>query len=404
MVDGGRDARLLARCAPPGRRSSSAPSAARRLEAGEDRDLLALDEPDPPAEEGQQALAAEAEPEVEDVGGVEEEGALLGKEQREAGEVGAARVDLGLGEVGVDGERGERVRAEPLRDVEARLEPALGPASGAGSLSPADQRGTHAEPQAQVEARQPGEQARPARLEDRVVLPRARPAVGLLQPLDAPLDVEPPLAKPVLEAERRDRDPDLGRPARGVAVRGRLPLAVPVLVRRARRPAPPARRSGRRRGSPRRRSPSARPGRGRARARRGPRASKSPSRSLVKLTIPDGSGSSHRMPNTRAFGPGEDLHHGASGGAALPGAARPSRGPAPRAPVTTRARRGPRPGGGPAPARRRRAPAARPAPPPRKASRRRPVPPGRRAGPLVGRGSPPMPHFLPRIVAASPHR
>ena len=67
----------------------------------------------------------EPEAEREDVGAFEEERALLGKEQRKPRQVRAARVDFGFGEVGVDGDRGEHVRAEPLGDVEARLELAV---------------------------------------------------------------------------------------------------------------------------------------------------------------------------------------------------------------------------------------------------------------------------------------
>ena len=89
--------------------------------AGVDRDLFARDQADAPTEEGRRQVLVETEPEVEDVGALEKEGALLGKEQREARQVHAARVDFGLGEIGVDGERRQRVRAEALRDVEAGM-------------------------------------------------------------------------------------------------------------------------------------------------------------------------------------------------------------------------------------------------------------------------------------------
>ena len=64
----------------------------------------------------------ESETEGEDVVAFEKERALLGKEQRKSRQVRAPRVDFGFGEVGVDRQRREHVRAEPLRDVEARLE------------------------------------------------------------------------------------------------------------------------------------------------------------------------------------------------------------------------------------------------------------------------------------------
>ena len=229
MVDAGRHTRLLARAHHEAAEVRLA-DAARRLEAGEDRDLLPLDETDAAAEEGQQALAAEAGPEGEDVRGVQEEGALLGEEEREAGQVGLLRVDLGLREVGVHGERGQGVGAEPLRHVQARLEDAVGRRLRRRVLETSDESGAHAEAQAEIEAGKPGEQARLARLEDRVVLPRARPAVRLLQPLDAPLDVQAPFPEVAPEAQRLDRDADLRGPAPGVARGRRLPLAVPVLV------------------------------------------------------------------------------------------------------------------------------------------------------------------------------
>ncbi len=79
----------------------------------------------------------EAETEREDVVALEKERALLGKEQRKPRQVGAPRVDLGFGEVGVDGQRRQHVRAEPLRDVEARLKLAVDRRAGAGMPPPA---------------------------------------------------------------------------------------------------------------------------------------------------------------------------------------------------------------------------------------------------------------------------
>src|SRR5262249_28064523 len=161
---------------------------------GQDRDLLIADETDPAREERDEAraVAAEAGAEREDVGPVQEERPLLGEEQRESREVRLARVYLGLGEVGVDGERGEGVRAEPLRDVQARVERAVRRSRGRVVLEAADERGPDAEAQAQVEHGQAGEETGAARLEDAEVLARARPPVGLLEPLDSALDVEAP--------------------------------------------------------------------------------------------------------------------------------------------------------------------------------------------------------------------
>ena len=95
-----------------------------------------LDQPDAAAEVRQHVLV-QAEAERENVVAFEKERALLGKEQREPREVRPPRVDFGLGEVGIGGDGGDDVRAEPLRDVEARLELAVDdPSDGAGMPPP----------------------------------------------------------------------------------------------------------------------------------------------------------------------------------------------------------------------------------------------------------------------------
>ena len=47
------------------------------------------------------------------------------KEQRKARQVGAAGIDFRLREIRVHRQRREQVRAQPLRDVEARMELAI---------------------------------------------------------------------------------------------------------------------------------------------------------------------------------------------------------------------------------------------------------------------------------------
>src|SRR5204863_9782395 len=88
--------------------------------ARDDRHLAASDEPDAAAEERDDVLS-ETETEREGVGAFEEERPLLGEEQRKACEVRPARVNFGLREVGIDGERCEYIGPEPLRHIEARL-------------------------------------------------------------------------------------------------------------------------------------------------------------------------------------------------------------------------------------------------------------------------------------------
>ena len=158
----------------------------------------------------------EAEAERKDVAALEKERALLREEQREARQVRAARVDFGLGEVGVDGQRGEHVRAEPLRDVEARLKLAVDVGVRRGNAAAGRDRRTHGQADAEIEVRQIGEQAGAAGLRDLVLARRERPAIGLEPPLNAALHVEVPLAQIGIEAERLDRNQDLGAPARRV--------------------------------------------------------------------------------------------------------------------------------------------------------------------------------------------
>ena len=84
------------------------------------RHLGPIQQSDPPTEEGFDVIA-EAESEIENVRALEKKRALLREEERKSRQVGAPRVDFGLGEVGVDGERGERVRTQRLRDVQTGI-------------------------------------------------------------------------------------------------------------------------------------------------------------------------------------------------------------------------------------------------------------------------------------------
>ena len=78
---------------------------------------------DPPAEEGLNLRTARAVAgEVEERRAVEEEVAALGKEEREARQVDLTLIDLGLREVGVDGQ----VCADSRRRVVEEVEPGVG--------------------------------------------------------------------------------------------------------------------------------------------------------------------------------------------------------------------------------------------------------------------------------------
>ena len=68
--------------------------------------------------------------EVEEGRAVEEEGALLGKEQREPRQVDQALVDLGFGEVGVDGGHAAQARRDVVGHVDADVGRAVGATAG----------------------------------------------------------------------------------------------------------------------------------------------------------------------------------------------------------------------------------------------------------------------------------
>ena len=85
--------------------------------AAEERDDALVVGP-PEAEEVVVAFGIAGE--VEEGRAVEEEVALLGKEQREAREVDLPLIDFGLREVGVDGEVGPQQRRQVVEEVDAR--------------------------------------------------------------------------------------------------------------------------------------------------------------------------------------------------------------------------------------------------------------------------------------------
>ena len=85
-------------------------------------------ESDPAALKRDQRLATAAGLEIEEERAVEEEVALFRKQQRETREVGLARVDLGLREVGVYGEIRSQTRGDVVEQIDADLRrvPVLG--------------------------------------------------------------------------------------------------------------------------------------------------------------------------------------------------------------------------------------------------------------------------------------
>jgi hypothetical protein len=98
-----------------------------------------------------------------------------GKKSGKAGEIGAPGVDFGLREVGVDGERAEQVRRDPLGHVEAGMEDPLD--VGRGAVAPAGgEGGPDGEADAGLECGKILEQAGATGLAQLPVPSRARPA------------------------------------------------------------------------------------------------------------------------------------------------------------------------------------------------------------------------------------
>src|SRR6185295_13956123 len=108
----------------------------------------------------------------------------------------ATRVDFRFGEVGVDGERRKRVGTEPLRRVQTDVGVAFGVRVRRWPSRAGGERRSDAQSLPEIEDRQADEQPGSTDVGDLIVALRARPSVGLLQVLDATLDVEPPLGQP----------------------------------------------------------------------------------------------------------------------------------------------------------------------------------------------------------------
>ena len=199
--------------------------APRGLEAGEDGDLLSLEQTDAPAVERNEVGVAAAETgRLEDPGPLEEEGALLREEEGKTRQVHLAVVRLRLREVGVHGEGGGEVGGHVHEDVAAGL--GLSRPIGRSSR----EVGPDVEAPALSRAGEPLEAPRLGEVRDPDVAPRRRPAVGLLPSRDVALDVEPPGRDLLPEAQGLEGDGELCRPALAVDAGGRIPDPVPVEV------------------------------------------------------------------------------------------------------------------------------------------------------------------------------
>ena len=96
---------------------------------------------------------------------------------------------------------------------------------------PPDTYGRMSEPSPLLQAHEPPELAGLGQVADPRVEAGVRPAVALVQALDLPLDVEPPGGLPRPEAQRLERQRDLGHPALVRDARARVPDTVPLEAR-----------------------------------------------------------------------------------------------------------------------------------------------------------------------------
>ncbi len=219
------------------------PGATRGAHAAVQRHLLAgIGQADAAAEEQEQVFLRRPEPrrlpliagdvaEVERAGVLQEELALLGEEQAELGQVDLLLVGLGLREVGIDGDVEGQGRAQPGLHVEAgaAIERHVGLTSGAHG--PAEHVGLHPDVAALRQVGQAGERAGRRGPHDRERARHRRPVGDLVLPPDPPGEVDAPVVPAArLEAQRLERNAELGRPAFGPDPAGHPPDGVPVRV------------------------------------------------------------------------------------------------------------------------------------------------------------------------------
>ena len=191
------------------------------------RDLVELD------------LLADA-PEVEDAGVLQEEVARLGEEQREAVEIHLTCVDVGIGEVRVEGERARDGGCDLVEGVEARIErPVVAVLDRAVDLvdvaleEATDGAGEHhIEAAARCDALDVRECARLRHVERKFVLPPGCPAALFVEPAHAACDVEAPARLRGIERESLEWERELAAPALGIDSGFREPDAVPLLTHR----------------------------------------------------------------------------------------------------------------------------------------------------------------------------
>ena len=148
--------------------------------------------------------------ELEDVGILEKEIALLGEEQAEPRQIDLPIVDFGRREIGVERQSRIQRRRDLVEDIERRLR--IGVIGARLEIAALDgrQRRHDIEAQPLPQVRDPRELAR----DRRALRPVSRdPAHRLVVARDSPVEVEAPRVGLGIERDRLERDPRLGDPA-----------------------------------------------------------------------------------------------------------------------------------------------------------------------------------------------
>ena len=176
------------------------------------------------------AVAAAADSsELEEVGVVEEEVALLRKEEVEAGQVDLPVVHFGRRKVGVHRQRRVERRRHPIEGVERRLEVRLCSRRRVSPLLIARDRRHNVEAKALIQLREPGGKTHDAG----VVAAIARHPDHFLAPAsDRPAEVESPRVDGPVERDALERDLQLSGPAVLEYRRGGIPDGRPFTLKR----------------------------------------------------------------------------------------------------------------------------------------------------------------------------
>ena len=202
---------------PPG----LAPEPARVVE----RDLFALEQPDPPAEVG---VGPVARREAEYPRPLEEEIAPFWETKRETREVETPLIDLRLSEVGVHAHPRPQARCDVVVDVEADVAWVRGLVSLFRHIFPIRHRvGNRLESYPLRHSLEAGEPPCVYGLAEALVAPIPAPEDLLVFAADRALEVDPPAVRGRVEVQRAEGNLDLQRPPVRTDVRLNLPDSVP---------------------------------------------------------------------------------------------------------------------------------------------------------------------------------